>query len=335
MEESLVKEPGQPNPQIAIVGVGQLGSRYVQGLLSGSEPLDIWLQDPAINSMSEFETWKSTYSIDIGHHSVGFSPTSNELPDHFDLIISGTTADVRFESLNSFLERKTFNYLILEKLLTTGLDDLKNLTTLVQRGKGCWVNHARRLWPLYQQLKIELHEIDPMNIIVEGTDWNLASNSSHFCDLVRWLTDEELVSLDCSLIDSDWMESKRSGFVGFTGKLKYHFSQGSELVLESRRTSENDTVSPIKIRIRASLGDVVIDETAGTAQGSLLKGNLQGKSLYQSELTSDLVREILHTSQCALPKFEDVRDDHAIYLTELLDYQRNVHGNLLQTVRIT
>jgi len=335
MEKPFVKETIQPNPRIAIVGVGQLGSRYVQGLLSGSEPLDIWLQDPAIDTRAAFDTWKSAYFIDPGIHSVRFALTPNELPDRFDLIISATTADVRFQSLNTFLEGKTFDYLILEKLLTTGVKDLNNLTTLMQRGKGCWVNHPRRLWPLYQQLRSELQATGQLRIIVEGTDWNLASNCSHFCDLARWFTDEELVSLDCSSIESDWMESKRLGFVGFTGTLKYYFSQGSELVLESSGLVGNDAVFPISVSIRAMLGEVAIDEEQGTAQGSLLKGNLQGESLYQSELTSDLVREILETGQCALPKFEDVRDDHAIYLTGLLDYQRNIHGNLSETIMIT
>jgi predicted dehydrogenase len=323
------------DPQIAVLGVGQLGSRYVQGLLSGIEPLDIWLQDPAINSMPVFDSWRSNYGIDIGHHSVRFSTNSHESPNHFDLVISATTADIRYESLDTFLGGKTFDYLILEKLLTTGLEDLKHVSVLVQRAKGCWVNYPRRLWPFYQQLRNQLRATGPLQIIVEGTDWNLASNSSHFCDLARWLTGEELNSLDCSAIDEDWMDSKRSGFVGFTGTLKYQYSQGSELVVESRRMAADEPVSPIKISIRASLGDLKIDEAAGTAQGSLLKEKLHGKSLYQSELTSDLVGEILATGQCGLPIFQGIRDDHAMYLNELLEYQRRVHLNFSQTVRIT
>ena len=328
-------KPNQPEPQIAVLGVGQLGSRYVQGLLSRTEPLDIWLQDPAINSGSEFESWKNKYGLKIGPHSVSFSTNQQESPGHFDLVISATTADVRYQSLNTFLNGKTVNYLILEKLLTTGLEDLGGLNALTQRAKGCWVNHPRRLWPFYQQLRNKLSDTGPLQITVDGTDWNLASNSNHFCDLARWLTGEELVSLDCSTIDEDWLDSKRSGFLGFTGALKYQYSQGSELVLESRRMVADEAVSPIKVSIRASRGNVVVDEEAGTARGSLLEEELKGKSLYQSELTSDLVCEILEKGRCRLPKFRDVRDDHVMYLNELLAYQRRVHLNFSQTVRIT
>jgi hypothetical protein len=328
-------KPKQAAPQIAVLGAGQLGSRYVQGLLSGTEPLDIWLQDPAINSKSEFDSWRQIHGINTAHHSVSFSTNSQELPDHFSLVISATTADVRYQSLDTFLDGKTVNYLILEKLLTTGLEDLGGLNALTQRAKGCWVNHPRRLWPFYQQLRNELPATGPLQITVDGTDWNLASNSSHFCDLARWLTGEELVSLDCSSIDEDWTDSKRSGFREFTGALKYQYSQGSELVLESRRMVADEPVSPTKVRIKASLGNVVVDEAAGTARGSLLEEELKGKSLYQSELTSDLVCEILETGRCRLPTFHDVRNDHVMYLNELIAYQRRVHLNFSQTVRIT
>lgn len=322
-------------PQIAILGVGQLGSRYVQGLLSGSKALNIWLRDPAINSIAAFDSWRNTYGIDVGRHFVRFSLNNQESPDHFDLVISATTADVRYESLNAFLDGKTFDYLILEKLLTTGLEDLEDLTKLVQRGKECWVNHPMRLFLHYQKLKTRLHAVDRMEMVVEGTDWNLASNSSHYCDLLRWLTNEQLVEIDCSLIEREWRNSKRLSFLEFTGMLKYHYSGGSELVMESRRIAENEPFSPVKIGIRSSLGYVTIDEQAGTARGSLLEEDLEGEFLLQSNLTSDLVSSILATGQCGLPRFQDVRDDHAIYLRELLAYQGKIHLNSSQNVRIT
>ena len=325
----------QPDPQIAVLGVGQLGSRHVQGLLSSMKPLHIWLQDPSIDSPSIFENWKTTYSIDAGIHSVNFDPTSSAFPDHFDLVISATTADIRYQSLNTFLEGRTFDYLILEKLLTTGLEDLEKLTSLVRRSKGSWVNHARRLWPFYQEIKNELHDVGPMHMIVEGSDWNLGSNGSHFCDLVRWLSGEELVSADSSLVDSEWRESKRQGFWEFTGQLSYRFSRGSDLILRSTLLAENENALPFKITIQTWDGDLVIDETAGTARGSLLQEVLHGRGPFQSELTADLVREIMETRECDLPKFEDVRDDHVMYLTELLDYQRRVRKNFSPTVMIT
>lgn len=328
-------KPKQAAPQIAVLGVGQLGSRYVQGLLTGTEPLDIWLQDPAINSESEFDSWRKIYGINTGHHSVNLSTNSKESPDHLSLVISATTADVRYESLNVFLNGKTFDYLILEKLLTTRLEDLEGLAEMAQWGKECWVNHSFRLFPHYQQLKTKLHTVGRMEIIVEGTQWNLASNSSHYIDLARWLTDEHLVDLDCSLVEREWQNSKRSGYLEFTGILTCHYSKGSKLVMESRPVAENEPACPLKISIRSSLGDVVIDEGAGTVEGSLLKEDLQGKYWHQSELTSDLVGEILETGQCRLPTFQDVQEDHATYLNELLAYQRRVHLNFSQSVRIT
>jgi hypothetical protein len=326
---------GKNDPKIAILGVGQLGSRYVQGLLSGSNALNIWLRDPAINSRSAFDSWRNTYGIDVGRHFVRFSLNNQDSPDHFDLVISATTADVRYESLNAFLDGKTFDYLILEKVLTTGLEDLEDLAKLAQRGKECWVNHPMRLFLHYQKLKTELQIYDPIDMVVEGTDWNMASNSSHYCDLLRWLTNEQLVEIDCALIEREWRNSKRVSFLDFTGVLTYRFSEGSELVLRSKRIAENESFSPVKISIRSSLGHVTINEEVGTVRASWLEEDLKGDYLLQSNLTSNLVGSILATGQCGLPKFKDVRDDHALYLQELLAYRAKVHLNSSRHVRIT
>jgi hypothetical protein len=331
----LVMRPKNTQPNIAVLGVGHLGSRYIQGLLSGSEALNIWLWDPVINSMSSFDSWKRTYAIDTGAHTVRFSATSGELPDHFDLVISATTADVRYESLRSFLNGKTFDYLILEKLLTTSLEDLEDLKSFVQKGKECWVNHAKRIWPIYQQLRNELQDLGSMQFIVDGSDWNMASNSVHFCDLVKWISGEELINIDCTLIDSAWRKSKRLGFLDFTGVMKYRFSQGSELLVRSRQMRESEPLVPITMTVETSVGRVVVNDEVGSAQGSLLKEELQGGTLYQSELTSSLVSDILNSGKCALPRFSEVSRDHKIYLTELLAYQQRVHANFSRAVKIT
>ena len=325
----------ESSSQIAILGVGHLGSRYVQGLLSGSNALNIWLRDPAINSRSAFDSWRNTYGIDVGRHFVRFSLNNQDSPDHFDLVISATTADVRYESLNAFLNGKTFDYLILEKVLTTGLEDLEDLAKLAQRGKECWVNHQMRLFLHYQRLKTELQIVDSIEMVVEGTDWNMASNSSHYCDLLRWLTSEQLVEIDCALIEREWRNSKRVSFLEFTGVLTYRFSGGSGLVLKSRRIAAHEPFSPVTISIRSSRGCVTIEEEVGTVRASWLEEDLQGEFVLQSNLTSNLVGSILATGQCGLPRFKDVRDDHAMYLQELFAYRRKVHLNSSRHVRIT
>lgn len=322
-------------PRIAIIGVGQLGSRYVEGLLKSPSPVEIWLQDPLIRSVNDFNSWTNLYKFKTNTHFLKIESFYNKIPNHFDLVISATTSDVRFESLSKFLNKKTFDYLILEKPLTTKFGDLVKLKNLVERSSGCWVNHPMRVWPIYQQLKSEVQSQGPIQVVTKGTNWGLATSSGHYCDLVRWLTQENLLSINSDEVERRWIKSKRKGFYNFFGKLIYKFSGGSVLELNSLRPNTRISPQILKTTINTKRGHYVIEESTGLISGNLLNMKVKNPTLLQSEITLTIVKNILTEAKCTLPSFQEVYEDHAIFLTELLKYQKKKHLNYSRKVKIT
>ena len=78
---------------ILLVGSGQLGSRYLQGLSRINNDLEIFVVDPNLNALSiakdRFEEMtKNTFS-----HSVNYYQDFNELGNEFDLGIIATNAE--------------------------------------------------------------------------------------------------------------------------------------------------------------------------------------------------------------------------------------------------
>ena len=89
---------------ILIVGTGQLGSRYLQGLAACSTILEIWCFDPSLDSLKTAkERWKSVGGSS-SIHRINWTQDYSELPKIIDLAIVATNADVRSQVLKAVLQ---------------------------------------------------------------------------------------------------------------------------------------------------------------------------------------------------------------------------------------
>ena len=72
---------------ILVIGTGQLGSRYIQGLAPCSSFLEIWWFDPSLNSLRiAKERWKSVGGSS-SIHRMNWTQDYSELPKIIDLAI--------------------------------------------------------------------------------------------------------------------------------------------------------------------------------------------------------------------------------------------------------
>ena len=80
---------------ILISGAGQLGSRYLQGLIKCRLPLRIYVQDIYHESLYRAkQRWNEVF-IPETLHEVSFRTSLDSLPQEIDIAIVATTADVR------------------------------------------------------------------------------------------------------------------------------------------------------------------------------------------------------------------------------------------------
>ena len=316
---------------VLVLGGGQLGSRYLQGLLKHHVALRIFVVDPLQQSLDL--SAQRMYEIDTKgvEHTVSFHQTYAHIPTDFDLAIVATTANVRPDVVLQISSRGQVRYWVLEKVLAQSELGLQQLTTSLADVSQAWVNTPRRMMPWHREIKANLG-ITPVEMSVVGGQWNLASNAIHFLDLLAWWTDESLVELSTALLEPDWRKSKRQGFLEISGVLEAHYSRGSTIRLHS---SDALIGQPTTISLAESGGPTWnIVESLGTALRSdgLL---LPGKIISQSILTTSLVDTIFKNGRCDLPSFEESAAMHRTLLTSLQIHFVKTHGDTLLAVPIT
>ena len=81
-----------------------------------------------------------------------------------------------------------------------------------------WVNCPQRYFDFYKNIKLEI-EGENIEMISNGCNWNLASNSIHVIDLFCFLTDDYNINFSENNLDIKKVFSKRKGFYELKGNL--------------------------------------------------------------------------------------------------------------------
>jgi len=300
--------------RIAIIGAGQLGSRYLQGMASCKLPLEILVVDPSENSLIQARDRWTEVSTEGSIHSVDFLKIYNQIDDRLiDIVIIATNSGGRADLITDLSNQLNIRYWVIEKVLAQSRGELKLIAKTLENYSGSWVNTPRRMIKWYQEMYAETPNHLPTICTVNGKDWGLACNAIHFIDLVAWWSGEDLVSIQTDQLEPQWHKAKRSGYWEIFGTLIAKYSSGSKLVLSCSMEDEERLVT-------IKTGDYLlkIQELNGTAErsdGKLFNGKLE----FQSEITERLVESILRTGECNLPDVSTSIQQHQIFIDKLLD----------------
>jgi predicted dehydrogenase len=300
---------------VLLVGAGQLGSRYLQGMVRAESHLDIIVVDP---SSVALERAKSRWIEAGGEQCRHFISWANDIPlelKKIDLALVVTSAKGRAELVKQIASKMEVRYWVLEKVLAQSVDELEIISCTADQSHGAWVNTPRRMSVWHQSLKKAFESKGPIKAEYSADLWGLGCNSIHFLDLISWWMGEKLHSIDTKSLDSHWFESQRAGYFEVTGKLVAHFTKGSTLILEARHQAE---IQPLVIGL-ADGTNFKIDEANGAAfstNGDHIDGHIE----FQSQLSGRLVDDILLRGQCDLPSLEESAAMHATFLNAMLKH---------------
>jgi len=236
------------------------------------------------------------------------------------------------------LESHSVKFLILEKVLFQEMDSYKRVSDLLKTlGVQAWVNHPRRMFESYHVLKSKLLKDTNKVFQVTGGDWGLGCNGLHFIDLFVYLSGSKLKSLDADWVDYVFKESKRRGFVEFTGSIKGLLEDNSPFQI----TSLKGETSPGTITVLDEKKRFVVMET-GTPQIIELSVEKVFKPefvpfemQFQSSLTTKLAADLFENGNCDLPSYEEARHSHEIFISALLNKYNQITGINHKTLPIT
>ena len=315
---------------LILIGVGQLGSRYLQGFVGSKSELNITVVDPSHESLEIASARWREASGDQSSHQIRWMQSLPADLGEIDIAFVVTSSKGRADLVQNLTGQATVRYWVLEKVLTQSSSELEQIFSSVASTAGAWVNTPRRMMRWHTELKEIVAGNGPLSVAYSAGLWGLACNSIHFIDLVAWWSGEWLVSVDASGLANQWIESKRAGYFEITGELVAQFSGGTVLRLAS---NEGAVVQPLRVELNDS-SVWEMDEPAGLAtgpDGQQVKGQIE----FQSQLSGRLVDDILLRGQCDLPSLEESSAMHAIFLDAMLQHWNHSHNRNDKFVPIT
>lgn len=297
-------------PKIVIVGVGQLGSRYLQGLIPIPTPLSIVAVDPNEDSVAlAVKRWSDAGGSSSGH-SLSASGDLESLDGSVDLAIVATSSGNRLDVTRRLNAGCKVDNWILEKMLSSSPDGVRAFRNLFAGRPSVWVNLPRRVMSWHASIRAALADKGPFSFTIAGSGFGLLTNSIHYLDLVGWLSNSSAIDIDLELGSGGFFESKRSGYVECDGNFRATYSDGTTALISCRAPiGINSPLGNVSIDIIGPQGHWTVDEANGCAtgpDGEILNGRLQ----FQSEITAELVASILAGDGSSLPKLTEVSGLH-------------------------
>ncbi len=322
--------------KILVIGAGNIGSRHLQGLMNISHRAFIEVVEPSeenrkIARERAITSRKSENKVEITFHK-----SINEIQiQEAHLAIIATNSDVRPLIIMELIKRVKLKYLILEKVVFQSDELFTQLSAeLKSYGIKTWVNCPRRLYWFYQGVKNIVADDEIIKMRVSGGNWGLGCNAVHFIDLFAFLTSDNNIKVEYSSLDKKLIESKRKGFLEFTGSIGYSSARGY-LELESFAYNNHRPV----IDICTSSVRWLISESSGSVMKLSSDHNvcniLKEKFPLQSELTGAIVDEIVETGECGLTALDESAIYHSLLFKPLLNHIGKIKGNIPEFCPVT
>lgn len=322
---------------IAIIGAGQIGSRHLQALANFKETASVQIVDPSEESLkiAQDRFLQVSQSVPkqielICHKSI------DTLFETIDVAIVATYSNIRAGVIKALTHKKEIKNFILEKVLFQSVAEYFEIDELLKKKNiPTWVNCYMRSRGFYQKLRDQICMTEEIVMTVEGTLWGIGCNSIHYIDCFSYLTGcHQFDVVDCHL-DKKIIESKRSGFKEFSGRLAGKNSQGDSLILVCHDKG-ND---PVKININNGAKRHEITEHVDHVVYRLFnEGKQTVKKVaipFQSQITHHLIHQIFNHGECDLTRYHDSMNLHLPLVKTLIKHLYNLTGNDVQLCPIT
>jgi hypothetical protein len=259
--------------------------------------------------------------VGIANHPVRYSKTIEANGPGIHIVIIATNSNCRRAVLEQVLGCNKVKYFILEKYLFDKKPDYYVVEKLLAgSGATAWVNCSMRKMPFYAQVKDHFRG-QTIDYSVTGSQYGLVTNLVHYIDHLAYLTDCVEYEVDTAYLEREPIASKRKGFLEFNGLFQAHFKNGSHGTFRCYPSGD----LPVQIEIVSDEARCISREWDGKAWISQRADGwkwreVDAKVPYQSQMTTELVEEILRTGSCPLPSYEDSMKIHMPLLGGLLEH---------------
>ena len=300
---------------IVLVGVGGIGFRHFQALLNCSHPINLYVIDLSNDALQRCrDEFASKHKI----MNVFFSDNYDFLPEIIDVLVIATASKPRCSVFENIVSKSDVKNVIFEKILFPKLDEYEIVDKILSdKHINAYVNCPGRLFPGYKELKSKIDITKGCDVFIAGSNWGLSCNAIHFIDQVGFLFDTyDCLKISPVLLDGDIIESRRNGYIEFTGRIICSVGNNINIIMDSYGNGD------IPLRITLINGSRVynISEAEGwivTSEGDY-SSKEQFEIMYQSQLTDKVVDRLLKERKCDLTRYADTKQWHIELLSAFM-----------------
>jgi hypothetical protein len=263
-------------------------------------------------------------------HEVIFSKDWDVLPKNLDLVIIATGANVRAMLIEKLLPKYKVKSLILEKILFQDLKSYEIIGELLQQtNTPTWVNHPRRMFSHFKEIRNTVaNSNEKVNFNIVGSNWGLACNALHFIDVISYVANASVATIDLDWIDLVIHESKRANNIELTGAVKGTLTNGSNFVINSIDGEFED----ISVFIASNTQRWIIQE--GRAQKNIhlscengFNPNISDIQIeHQSTITTRIASDLFESRNCNLPTYKQACASHIPFIKATLKKYTEITG---------
>ena len=290
---------------IVVVGVGNIGSRHFQSLAKLDLNFNLFAIDNNKNSIKLAKKRFNSQAIKGKINSIIYLDNINKISINIDLLIVATNSNIRRPIIEKIFKKNKISNIVLEKVCFQSDKDFQKIINITKiHHTRTWVNLAKRYLPLYKFLKENTKNDKKIYIEISAGISEIGSNTIHALDILSFLSNSMIKSIDMSLIENKIYKSKRKGFIDFNGTLKVNTYRGDELILTNLR----NTMKPEYISITLQNKFFFIDTNLRIIKKfKKMKDKFQYLSkreyedLNQSDMTHIIAKGILINNKCKLP----------------------------------
>lgn len=297
--------------KIVIIGAGSIGSRHLQAIKKVNIKIEIYVLD---KSDASLKVAKSRYMEIKSNNNISkivFTNKISDLPKSIYLLISATTASVRYVSTKSILDLCVVKFIIFEKFLFSKVQEVNKMRQILKDNNiKAWVNCNYQTIPFFKNN--EYFNSTKLSMIVHGGNWAFASSAIHFIELFCYLTKEKISEIEFDLLGEKVLVSKRSKYHEFGGTLTAKTKGGDFLVIESKKDSKKPLyldLSNSDYLFRLEISKRIASLTDFKKKDSQTK-SFKLKFPMQSELSNLYLEEIVKKKNCGLPTYQDCSINH-------------------------
>ena len=288
--------------RICIIGVGNIGMRYVEGVRKRFPRAELWLvdHDVRLKELAKREMVDVTLLTSLEHVS-----------ETMDICVVATSCEPRLSIYKQCLALKP-RYIILEKYLFKSRAEFAECLSLAR--VPTFVNQ----WMYGSGTFDCMFESEATSVELVGSGWGLACNAVHWMHVFQRHMNITRARVGNGTAITEVRPSKRAGYEEILGQWVFEDVDSNK----SFKLIDRSCDSPVGgLRITVDETEYFFDYKAVTKEQIVLS-----RFPYFSELIGDIVGEISEKGTCSLPLLEESVDQHLLIedILEQLDRRPNI-----------